>query len=47
MRPPPPTGPPGFVGDIGEEGPEGFSYDGDLGTVACLLCDQCVPVCQQ
>lgn len=28
---PAPVGPPGFVGDIGEEGPEGFSYGGDPG----------------
>lgn len=28
---PRPVGPPGFVGDIGEEGPEGFSYGGDPG----------------
>lgn len=28
----PTLGPPGFIGDIGEEGPEGFSYDGDPGT---------------
>lgn len=28
---PGPIGPPGFVGDIGEGGPEGFSYGGDPG----------------
>lgn len=29
------AGPPGSVGDTGEEGPEGFSYDGDPGMVTC------------
>lgn len=31
-----PIGPPGIVGDPGEEGPEGFIYDGDPGTLTCL-----------
>lgn len=30
------AGPSGFVGDPGEEGPEGFSYGGDPGRVICL-----------
>ena len=33
---PPPAGPPGFVGDTGEEGQEGFSYGGSPGTVTFL-----------
>lgn len=30
------AGPSGFVGDPGEEGPEGLSYGGDPGRVICL-----------